>query len=190
KKTLIIFLSLFLLASCGSGQTPTAQAGTQGAAQPSAQTEQNAPPADASSQDGGSVNADGFVFEYKGEKVYMDEGMAGVLAKLGEPDSVLENRSCVFDDDGFECIYRYPGIQIHTYPRGGTDYVYTVDFKDDSLTTPEGLYLGSSMEDMVAAYGEDYEEKTGQYIFSKGQTTLEFMVADNEIYSIVYKLIM
>ena len=131
-------------------------------------------------------NADGFVFEYGGSKIYMDEDMAGVLARLGEPRNVFEAPSCAFD--GVDRVYDYPSIDIRTYPEGGTDFVHTVNLRDDGVTTPEGLYLGSGVDEVLAAYGNVYTLEMGLYTYEKGETYLSFLVENDEVISITYGL--
>ncbi len=59
---------------------------------------------------------------------------------------------------------------------------------DDSIATPEGIRLGSSLEDVTAAYGEDYTEEMGQYTYIKGETYLRFLISDGEVINITYGL--
>jgi hypothetical protein len=34
----------------------------------------------------------------------------------------------------------------------------SVFFTDDTVSTPEGIALGMSLDELIAAYGDDYEE--------------------------------
>ena len=42
---------------------------------------------------------------------------------------------------------------ITTYPEDGKDYVYSIELKDDTVTTKEGAYIGMAKADVVSAYG-------------------------------------
>ena len=130
----------------------------------------------------------GFTFATQGVVIYMDQDMAQVLEQLGEPIGVFEAPSCAFD--GIDRIFRFPGVQIHTYPSGELDLVHTISIRDDSVTTMEGIYLGSSWEDVLDAYGHDYKQDFSMFTFTLGLTTLSFFVEDGIVTGITYGLIM
>jgi len=124
-------------------------------------------------------NTDGFVFEYNGKMIYLDEDMADVKIRLGGEPKIYESPSCAFE--GLDLIFTYPGFEIHTYPEGDRDFIHLIYFKDDSITTPEGIYLGSSLEKMISVYGEDFQRDLNQYTYKKGQTFLKFLVTEDGI---------
>jgi len=119
--------------------------------------------------------------------IEMDQNISEVIVALGEPVGFFEAPSCAFD--GIDRIYAYPGLQIHTYPKGEEDHVHTVSLRDDSVQTEGGIYLGSSLNMVVLAYGDDYELDTGMYQYTRGKTTLAFYIEDNMVIGITYGLI-
>ena len=131
---------------------------------------------------------EGFVFPFQGITIHMDQDMAEILEQLGEPLGVFEAPSCAFD--GIDRIFSFPGIQIHTYPDGDLDFVHTISLRDDSVTTMNGIYLGSSFDDVIAAYGSDYTQEFGMFTFTIGQTTLSFFIEDDMVIGILYELIL
>ena len=66
------------------------------------------------------------------------------------------------------------------------DNVSSIYFMDDSVSTPEGIYLGASVDEMIAAYGEGYTESSGAYTYTKDDSKLQFITKDNEIIAITY----
>lgn len=174
KRLICILLALSMaaaLAACG-GDEPGAQ-NTEGQASPS--------------QSGGAVQADGFVFAVSsagGYVVALSADMAGVLAVLGEPRSYYEAASCGFE--GLDKFYTYSGFQITTEPGAdGGDYVNSILLTDDSVTTPEGVHIGSSADDVTAAYGEGI--RTANVIsYVKGSTSMNFILEDDVVVSIEY----
>jgi len=66
------------------------------------------------------------------------------------------------------------------------DYVSCVYFRDDLVTTPEGIGLYMTKEDMVKTYGENYKEEYGMYVYEKDGMKLKFLIKENEITSIEY----
>jgi len=118
----------------------------------------------------------------------MDDDIANVISKIGEPLEEFEAESCAFD--GIDRIFRYPGIQIYTYPKDGSDHIHTIGFFDDIIRTSEGgIRLDLPIQAALDAYGEDYRYETGMYTFTRGLTFLEFLVDDDDIIiSITYRL--
>jgi hypothetical protein len=182
KQVLLMLAALVLLTSCGGSEQPAP-------ANPATQTE--APDANAASEPqvkSEGPNADGFIFVYDNENVYMGEAMSDVLTRLGEPKTALEAPSCAFPGE-IDKVYGYAGANILTYPDDGVDYVYMVNYMDDSITTPEGIRLGDTLDDVTAAYGDSYTEEMAQYTYAKGDTYLRFLLgSDGYIISITYGL--
>jgi len=129
-----------------------------------------------------------FYFTFRNVAIEMDQDITDIIANIGEPLDIFEAQSCAFD--GIDRIFRYPGIQIYTYPSGGGDHIHTIGFFDDSISTSEGgIHLGSSLQSVLNAYGNNYRHETGMYTFTRGLTFLEFLVDDNNIViGITYRL--
>lgn len=122
------------------------------------------------------VSADNF-------EIKIDQDMAEVLAGIGDPLAYFEAASCAFD--GLDKTYTYAGFVITTRPDGDKDYVNAILLTDDSVTTPEGLYIGSSAEAVIESYGE--AERTDTRIsYVDGNTTLSFILKDGYVISIEY----
>ncbi len=126
----------------------------------------------------------GFLFQSGDVIIGMNEDVAPILSGLGDYSNYAETPSCAFE--GLDKIYSYNGFDLYTYPKGSTDYVNSIYFIDDSVATPEGIRLGSTVEEMLAAYGEDYVEEYGVYTYTKEKSTLSFIVTDGVIESIEY----
>ncbi|CRZ33843.1 hypothetical protein DFR55_103103 [Herbinix hemicellulosilytica] len=126
----------------------------------------------------------GYAFEYNGVTIYMNTDVKSVIDKLGDPLNYFEAESCAFK--GLDKFYTYPGFEITTYPMNGKDYISSVNLMDDTVSTPEGIYLGSTVDDMIAAYGDNYTESSGSYTYIKDDSKIQFIVKDDEIISITY----
>lgn len=167
-------LSLSLTA-CGGGetaQTPAPQPSAP-AVQSNAPTESQAPAA-----------PDTYVFLSGDFAISIDQDMAEVLAALGEPQSYFEAASCAFE--GLDKIYTYPGFQITTRPDGDKDYVNSILLTDDSVTTPEGIYIGCLKEDVLEAYKCSADGPDGSLMLTLDNTTLSFIFQDGKVLSIEY----
>ena len=131
---------------------------------------------------------DGFSFTYK--TLNLNPGMKWdetVAAQLGEPISYFEAKSCVFE--GIDRMFTYPGFEIDTSPDGrGGDAVTTVYLLDDSVTTPEGAYIGCSKSLVERLYGEYFGPEENSKSYERGGTELKFVLKDETVVSICYSL--
>ena len=126
-----------------------------------------------------------YVFKSGSVEIVPGEDSSAVISALGEANS--------YDEEDIGCgnnemakVYNYGGFQIKTYPDNSKDFIDTVTIKNDSVSTPEGITIGSYRDDVIAAYGEDYEEKGDGLIYKNGKTTLNIVVRDGAVTSIYY----
>jgi hypothetical protein len=117
----------------------------------------------------------------------MNKEAAPVVEALGDPLDYFESESCAFK--GLDKVYYYSGFELTTYPLDDVDYISTIDFKDDTVSTKEGIFIGSSLDDVKAAYGEDYKEENGFYTYTKGDSTLTFIMENDAVTAITYTAI-
>ena len=177
KRLIYILLALNLamaLAACGAGsEDPNGQS-----------TKEQALPSQSSP--GSQTVTDSYAFavgKANGYIVSIDDNMADVLAALGEPLSYFEATSCAFE--GLDKTYTYSGFVITTRPDGDQDYVNSILLTDDSVVTPEGVYIGCSADDVTAAYGEG--SRTENVIsYSKGNSAMNFVLEGDKVISIEY----
>jgi len=195
KLFILLILALFTLTACGNGQPETdsdPEPGQQGA-EPAANTpsasdttpaDPDLPPTD--EEEPPEIPA--FALKAGDFLIEMDQNIKYVISALGEPQGIFVAPSCAFD--GEDRIFQYPNIQIHTYPKDDDDHVHTISLRDDTIRTTEGrIYLGSSLQDMLDAYGNDYEYDNDMYKYTRGLTTLEFYIEDDIVIGITYGLI-
>lgn len=123
-------------------------------------------------------------FAHKGTKIYMHADAAPILTALGEPKSYTEETSCAFD--GLDKTYFYGSFYLQTYPMGDKDYVFSLWIVDDSVTTPEGLYIGATQSEAEAACGADSYNGSNAYVCKKGNATLTVILQDGAVSSIQY----
>ncbi len=131
-----------------------------------------------------NTSLDDYVFEYKGVKIAPDMNTNEFLTALGDPLHYYEVKSCAFE--GMDKIYTYTSFEISTYPNGANDLVSSIYFKDDTVTTQEGAYLGMAKSDVLALYGSNYTESAGAYVYSKGGMELHFIFDGETLASIEY----
>ena len=125
-----------------------------------------------------------FVFTYKGIDIEMNAHADGIIEALGEPKSYTEENSCAFI--GMDKTYFYGSFYLQTYPMDEVDYIYCLWIVDDSVETPEGIYIGASQADVEAAYGAESYNGTNAYIITGRNTRLTIILENGVVSSIQY----
>ncbi|MDF2485095.1 MAG: hypothetical protein K0R46_1263 [Herbinix sp.] len=128
--------------------------------------------------------SEGYSFEYNDVTIPMNVDAAPIVEVLGEPVEYFEAASCAFQ--GLDKIYYYNGFELGTYPNAEKDFVSYVNLLDDSVTTEKGIYLGSTLDDIIAAYGDDYTAEGTSYVYRLGETKLTFIVEEDAVTAITY----
>lgn len=131
--------------------------------------------------------AAGFVMNVKGTDVAVNALMAPIVEALGEPDKYFESESCAFQ--GLDKVYTYGSVVITTYPENGVDYVYTIELKDDTVTTKEGLYIGAAKSEVTKAYGDATKSTDAALVYEKGSCQLAFILDGETVKNITYTAI-
>lgn len=126
-----------------------------------------------------------YTFQAGELEISMKQDASEVLSVLGKAVSFYEAQSC--KHQGKEKVFTYEGFELSTYPSGNADYVKSIWFLGEETQTPEGIHIGSSIEDMVEAYGEDYVEKQGRYSYTSEEVILTFYTKKGLISGIEYK---
>ena len=127
---------------------------------------------------------DMFVFVYKGCELPMNAEFAPLLETIGEPDTYFEAASCAFD--GLDKIYTYGGIELTTYPDGDKDYISSIRLLDNTASTPEGITIGSTTEEVVAAYGNEYTDSGDLYTWENDNAILSILFDNGVAISVEY----
>ena len=198
KLIILLIFAMLSLTACGGGQPDDAPVDEDPASaleQPSNGADENAPPVNDAPEENtlepiyeSPTEEPDFALLFNDFLIEMGQNITYVISALGEPLNIFEAPSCAFD--GIDRVFLDPGVQLHTYPVGDDDLIHTISIRDDSLRTTEGrLVLGSSLQAMLEAYGDEYEHETGMYTFTRGQTTLQFFIDDGIITGITYGLI-
>ena len=187
--TMVLMTAALSMAGCGSGSRAgsTTAAKTEAVETTAAESSQAAETTAEASESAKEAEITGFTFVAGDTVIAMNADAAPILEGLGEWENYAETTSCAFK--GLDKTYSYPGFDLYTYPLNGKDNVNSVYFVDDTVSTPEGIHIGSTKEEMEAAYGTDYEEEFGAYTYTKDQSRLQFLVTDGVIDSVEYTAI-
>ncbi|MBQ7943502.1 MAG: hypothetical protein IJ326_05500 [Lachnospiraceae bacterium] len=117
----------------------------------------------------GSLSEEDFVVDIKGVAVKLGDDMSTLEESLGEPDSYETAKSCM--GAGEDKVYEYGGITVYTYPIDGVDVVSAIEFVGEE-TMASGIGVGSTRDEVVAAFGSDCEEDEYGMTYELGDKTL------------------
>ena len=130
-----------------------------------------------------AIDEDGFSFVYQG--VTLVPGNAFDSAALPEAESVFQVPSCAIE--GTDNVYSYGDIEVTAFNDGNGEVIYSVYIVDANTPTAEGLYIGDTMDHVIAAYGEDYTQESGQVTYQKGNTLLVIILDGDYVASIDFR---
>ena len=109
-----------------------------------------------------------------------------VIGKLGDPIDLVETPSCGGGAEP-DREYTYAGFKFNTVNENGVNKIVKIVLTDDSVSTPEGLSIGSSRDEVIAAYGENFTENaTGTLIYTDGATKLMLGFTEGSVSAIHY----
>lgn len=110
------------------------------------------------------------------------------LAALGTPQSYSESGSCG-GIEGLDKVYVYGGFTVKTTPGMEeskiVDVINSITLNDDSVSTPEGLRVGSTRDTVVSALGSG-AETADALVYSGSTTRLTFSLRDGKVTGIRY----
>jgi hypothetical protein len=175
KLSLILIMSLLLLVGCSNSKSTTTS--------PEKNEPQNTTPSVSQSSDN-KQNPKGYVFESKGTAIAMNAKVEPILKSLGKEKDYFEAESCAFH--GLDKTYTYSGFELHTYELEKVDYVASIIFLDDSVSTKEGISINSDKKDVLKAYGDKFTEKSGAYTYELDKSKLTFLFENDKVTSIEY----
>ncbi len=110
-----------------------------------------------------------------------------VIAQLGDYLSKNESASCG-GIPGNDCVYTYAGFRVKTTPAQNGNVICQIELTDDSVKTPEGLYIGMPAEAAKTAMsGKGTYAAVGDgFSCTKGNTKLQVAVRDGAVSAITY----
>jgi len=118
------------------------------------------------------------------EQDFMFEGIT-VKMPIEEAVSVLADSYNFSEDEGYY-TYTYDGYSLNQ-----TDYnAYSITVTDEKYETNRGIRVGSSMNDVIQQYGQEYEElsrEDGDFIiYNNDGQNIRFKYTDDTVSEIAY----
>lgn len=184
KKWMTVLLTVAIVAvltGCGSSEKVIEKEQTQTSGEVKTENNNEVQESDTVQEE---TSVKGYVFKQQDVVIEIDAEAAAVIDALGEPISYFEAASCAFE--GLDKMYTYNSFQLDTYPMNDVDYVSAIVFKDDSITTAEGVAIGDTRAKVEEAYGTVYEEQGSMIVYSKDGMKLCFIFEGDTVASIEY----
>lgn len=163
----------FVLTGCGSDEKKDNDtAGTQ--------------PATENAEDGAvGITAADTTFIYNGIEIALDSKIDDAVAALGDAEDVKSETSC--HGEGEDKTYTYADFLLKSYPKDGVDRVLDIIITKAGVPTAKGIEVGSTLEEVTAAYGTEYNTIGPRYVYNAGEgKTLRFNIKDNTVNQIEY----
>lgn len=125
-----------------------------------------------------------YSFSFNDIKISLNEEASSIIQSLGEAMEKFEAPSCAFQ--GMDMFYVYPGFELSTYPLEDKHYISTIDLIDDSVSTENGVYIGSSLDEVIAKFGNGFKQSGSIYTYVLGDTSISFAINNNIVENITY----
>lgn len=123
-----------------------------------------------------AVNAasENFAFNYNGYDFIVDTLMDDT--KLPDNYDVIQTASCA--GVGFATMYTTSSFEIELR-LGDSNIITRIMFHDDTVSTAEGIKIGSTMEEVREVYGEPSIDTGMSLAYLKGSSKLQFDFKDD-----------
>ncbi len=134
---------------------------------------------------------DHFSVTINGTVITMDEEAQPILDALGKPNNMTESYGCGTADK--MRTYDYGSFVLDTYLADGGYRIYGMWFKNDTVSTAEGIHIGSTTQEVKDAYGNVEDTSCGGYSYAtcivrKGEEQLYIFLQDDRVDSIQYMI--
>lgn len=126
-------------------------------------------------------------FVHEGMEISMHAPAAELLSALGEPKNYTESPSCAFE--GLDKTYYFGSFYLSTYPDKDGDRISGLWFADDGVSTPEGIAIGSTREEVEAAYGTEAFNGTNAWYLKKDDCKLTIILIEDRVGSVQYEAV-
>lgn len=108
--------------------------------------------------------------------ISLGSNMKDYVSKIRKADDITQSKVCI--GSGMEKIYTYGDIAISALEEKKTEKVYMIEISGEEKL-PSGIGIGSSLEEVIKAYGADYENDYDLVTYIVDGNELNFYFADD-----------
>lgn len=108
---------------------------------------------------------------------------------VGEEPEISTIAGCALY--GYDHVYTYDDIEIvaNINEEDNVETVYSVYLRTDKVSTPEGIKIGSTVDELINTYGDNFDEFNGVYTFNGVGIYMQVQTKDNLVTSIEYIMV-
>lgn len=126
----------------------------------------------------GSVSESDYAVIVKGVTIPLRGDMRNYTASLGDPNDFASAKSCT--EAGEDKVYTYGGAVIYTYITNGADIISLIEITG-SETLVSGIHIGSTKEEVIAAFGSAYTEEGSEWLYEMGNKTIGLEMSGDKV---------
>lgn len=126
----------------------------------------------------GSVSEGDYAVVVKGALIPLGGDMRNYVGTLGDPDEFGSAKSCT--EAGEDKVYTYGGTVIYTYITNGADIISLIEVTGGEVL-PSGIHIGSTKDEVIAAYGRNYTEEGSELLYELGGKTIGLQMTNDKI---------
>ena len=131
--------------------------------------------------------AAGFSFAWNGTEFSVGDDAETVLDDLGKANKVYQQSSLVYQ--GKYTVYSYDEFELSIFPDGIGNVISDIYIPSGSAaSTPEGLHVGSTKEEMVRIYGSGFKRSGDVCRYTRGGSSLLVYLKGDAVDRIEYQL--
>lgn len=123
-----------------------------------------------------------FNFEFTVDNLLND--VSGLLAMLGTPDYSGEAPGCTSNGNDVK-IYQYDGLEIQCYIDGATEYIFSIEIKNDKYVTDHNIKTGCTRAEVESAYGTG-ETSGNMTVYYTGNNEMDIEYDGDTVTSIFF----
>ena len=123
----------------------------------------------ADKDDDNVVPLNNYYVVYNGVRIDVGVDMKNYITKIGNYTSV-DGEACGTDEK--DVIYTLSGVEIETHVGGSSEIVRKIEILNDSQKTDKGITIGSTRDEVIAAYGKNYAEGASGSLRYEGDTSV------------------
>lgn len=125
-------------------------------------------------------------YEFKSGDVSLKIGApSSVIDSLGEPIARDESASCG-GIPGVDEVYFFVGFKVFTTPAKSGNVINKIEITDDSVKTPEGVFVGMAKKLVTSAMGTPTSESASSLVYEGDGMKLTFIIRNDCVTSIQY----
>ena len=125
-------------------------------------------------------------YAFKADGITLKIGApASVVESLDTPTAKSESPSCG-GVPGLDVVYVFPGFKVCTTPAKGGDVINKIEVTDDSVKTPEGVFVGMEKAEVKKAMGNPTSENEASMVYEKGNMKLTVLLRGGAVTNIQY----